>query len=236
MGMDGTLIITGASRGIGLATAKLFLKRGYQIINLSRKPIPLAGAEHIPTDLTSAGWEREFAPRLHKLVKGKQHIALIHNAGLLAKDSMRSIRDEQLRLVMQVNLFAPMQLNRIVLPLMDNGSSIIYVSSTLGEKAIANACSYTVSKHALIGLMRSTCQDLAGEGIHTVCVCPGFTDTDMLREHVGNDAAVLDSLAATVTMGRLVAPEEIAETLYLCARSQVLNGAVIHANLGQIER
>ena len=83
--------------------------------------------------------------------------------------------------------------------------------------------------------MRSTCQDLAGEGIHTVCVCPGFTDTDMLREHVGNDAAVLDSLAATVTMGRLVAPGNSRDPLFVC-RSQVLNGAVIHANLGQIER
>ena len=137
---------------------------------------------------------------------------------------------------MQVNLIAPVQLNRLVLPLMERGSAILYVGSTLSVKAVANTCSYSTSKHALVGLMRATCQDLAGSGIHTACVCPGFTETDMLRELAGHDAAVLDSLAQNVTMGRLIDPVEIAETLYFCARQPVINGATVQANLGQFER
>ena len=129
-----------------------------------------------------------------------------------------------------------MQLNRLVLPLMEPGSAILYVGSTLSVKAVANTCSYSASKHALAGLTRATCQDLAGSGIHTACVCPGFTETDMLRELAGHDAAALDGLAQHVTMGRLIDPAEIAETLYFCARQPVMNGAIVQANLGQIER
>ena len=142
---------------------------------------------------------------------------------------------ERLARVLQINVVAPQQLNRILLARMGSGSAIVYVGSTLGEKAVAGSCSYVVSKHALLGLMRATCQDLAGRGIHTACVCPGFTDTEMLRAHVGQDPAILGSLASGVTFGRLIAPVEVARTILFCAGNPVINGAVIHANLGQVE-
>ncbi len=118
---------------------------------------------------------------------------------------------------------------------MGSGSAIVYVGSTLGEKAVAGSCAYVVSKHALLGLMRATCQDLAGRGIHTACVCPGFTDTEMLRAHVGQDPGILASLARGMTFGRLIEPGEVARTILFCAENPVINGAVIHANLGQVE-
>jgi NAD(P)-dependent dehydrogenase (short-subunit alcohol dehydrogenase family) len=114
------------------------------------------------------------------------------------------------------------------------GSSILYVGSTLGEKAVPNSFSYVTSKHASIGMMRSTCQDLAGTGIHTACINPGFTDTEMLREHVPAD--VMPQIAAMSAFERLIQPEEIAQTLLFAAQSPVINGATINANLGQVER
>jgi len=84
-------------------------------------------------------------------------------------------------------------------------------------------------------MMRATCQDLAGRGIHTACVCPGFTDTEMLRAHVGEDPEILKAIASMSTFDRLVTPAEIATTIKFAADNQVLNGAVIHANLGQKE-
>ena len=84
-------------------------------------------------------------------------------------------------------------------------------------------------------MMRATCQDLAGSGIHTACVCPGFTDTEMLRAHVGDDPEILKSIAGTTTFGRLVEPSEIAATIQFAANNPVINGAVLHANLGQVE-
>ena len=118
---------------------------------------------------------------------------------------------------------------------MNAGSSIVYVGSTLSEKAVPNSYSYVVTKHAMIGMMRATCQDLAGAGIHTACVCPGFTNTEMLRAHVGDSQDVLNSIAAGSTFGRLIEPEEIARTICFAADNPVINGAIIHANLGQLE-
>ena len=94
--------------------------------------------------------------------------------------------------------------------------------------------SYIVSKHALVGMMRATCQDLVGRAIHTACICPGFTDTEMLREHVPTDA--MDGLRSMSAYGRLINPDEIAQMLHWAAHNPVINGAVLHANLGQVER
>mmetsp|Transcript_6836 Transcript_6836/g.11293 ORF Transcript_6836/g.11293 Transcript_6836/m.11293 type:complete len:121 (+) Transcript_6836:250-612(+) len=109
-------------------------------------------------------------------------------------------------------------------------SSIIFIGSTLSEKAVGGTLSYSTSKHAVVGLMRATTQDLFGTGIHTSLVCPGFTDTPMLRKHLGDDA---DSIASNNAYGRLVKPEEIAKLVLTTAHSPALNGSVLHANLGQ---
>ncbi len=231
-----TLVITGASRGIGLATARLFASEGWRVVNISRSPIDLEGAVQLGIDLSDPGWESAQSDELLASVAGSARIALVHNAGLLGKDSVPTLDAAHLARALQVNVIAPQQLNRLLLPVMGAGSSIVYVGSTLGEKAVAGACSYVVSKHALIGLMRATCQDLAGRGIHTACVCPGFTDTEMLRAHVGADEAILGSLAGSMTFGRLISPGEVAETIRFCSLNPVINGSVIHANLGQVER
>jgi NAD(P)-dependent dehydrogenase (short-subunit alcohol dehydrogenase family) len=116
------------------------------------------------------------------------------------------------------------------------GSAILYIGSTLSEKAVAGVFSYVVSKHASVGMMRATCQDLLGQGIHTACICPGITDTEMLQTRVGGDPATLEMLRGMSGEGRLIEPEEIAKVIVMAADQPVLNGAIIHANLGQRER
>ena len=95
--------------------------------------------------------------------------------------------------------------------------------------------SYVISKHAQLGMMRATCQDLMGSGIHTALVCPGFTDTEMLRTHIGTDPEVEQAVASLNSFNRLIDPLEIAELLLWCHQHPVINGAVLHANLGQKE-
>ena len=231
-----TLVITGGSKGIGLATARLFAAEGYRVVNISRSPIALAGAVQLGIDIAEPDWAARHGEAVRAAVAGSETIALVHNAGLLTKDSVANVDAAALHRVLQVNVVACVQLDQLLLPLMGAGSAIVYVGSTLGEKAVAGSCAYVVSKHALIGLMRATCQDLAGRGIHTACVCPGFTDTEMLRAHVGQASEVLEALAGNVTFGRLIEPEEVARTIHFCALNAVINGAVIHANLGQVER
>jgi len=229
-----TLLITGASKGIGLAMARMCLADNYRVVNLSRSPAPDAGIENHAIDLSSSSAESRLKSLLGKVLE-KGEIVLVHNAAKLNSDTANNTTTDDFRDIMDINLIAPHTLNQLVIPFMHTGSSIIYIGSTLSEKAVANTYSYVVSKHAMIGMMRATCQDLAGRGIHTACVCPGFTDTEMLREHVGKDQEVLSSIAAMSTFGRLVSPIEVATTIKFAAENPVINGAVIHANLGQIE-
>ena len=162
-------------------------------------------------------------------------ITIIHSAGLLLKDNIDTVSAKDLHRVMQVNVVAPAELNQLILPSMTTGSAIIYVGSTLSEKAVANSCSYVTSKHAMVGMMRANCQDLSGKGIHTVCVCPGFTKTEMLSDHVGGSQEILTDIASGVTFNRLIEPSEMAATLKFAAENPVMNGSIMHANLGQIE-
>ncbi len=229
------LLISGASSGIGLATASKFLAAGYKVINLSRRPCKLDGVENISVDMSEIGWDKRIEPALSAALEDAGKISLVHNAASLLKDSVADVSVQDMRDVLELNVVVPTILNQLALPKMGEGSSIIYIASTLGTKAVANSCSYVTSKHALVGLMRATCQDLGHRRIHTTAVCPGFTDTEMLRSHIGTEPSVAASIASGITLGRLIQPSEIAETIYFCSENPVVNGAVLHANLGQIE-
>ena len=228
-----TVVISGASKGIGKATAAGFIKTGHLVFNLSRTPADLANIKNIQIDLAGPNAVQEVGSFADSLKPGILH--LVHNAARLTSETVRSDDIDNFRSVININVIAPQILNAALLPKMNAGSSIVYVGSTLSEKAVPNSYSYVVTKHAMIGMMRATCQDLAGSGIHTACVCPGFTNTEMLRAHVGDSQEVLNSIAAGSTFGRLVEPEEIARTICFAADNPVINGAIIHANLGQLE-
>ena len=230
-----TAIITGASVGIGKATAQQFIASDYQVINLSRRSCDVGGVHNLPCDLMDSAAIQSCVDQLLALAQDSESIALVHNASQMRKDSTRDCADEDLRSVLETNVVAINTLNRGLLPLMGSGSSILYVGSTLSEKAVPSSFSYVQSKHAQLGMMRATCQDLMGSGIHTALICPGFTDTEMLRTHLGNDDAVLQSIGGMNSFGRLIEPEEIAGLLHWCHHNPVINGAVLHANLGQKE-
>lgn len=226
------LVITGASRGIGLATAERFLSAGYRVINISRSAAPNPNIVQINADLFEAGWDEAVAEKINAAVAAAEQVALVHNAALQSHGGVDLLDPETLRRVLELNVIAPVTLNRLLLPMMKPGSSIIYIGSTLSFKATANVAAYVISKHALLGLMRSTCQDMGSSGIHTACVCPGFTDTEMLRGYGGE---IVEQLAQASTLGRLVQPAEIAESVYFCASNPAVNGATLRADLGLIE-
>ena len=232
--MTALAIVTGASAGIGLATARCFLDGGHAVANLSRRPCPLAEATHIPCDLADPAFVDAVREPLRPLLASAERIALVHNASRLANDTAAATPSAALRAVLEVNVVAVNALNQLVLPHMKPGSCILFVGSTLAEKAVPGSFSYVLSKHAQVGMMRATCQDLAGTGVHTACVCPGFTDTEMLRQHVPPEA--MEAVRGMSAFGRLIDPAEIAQALAWAAGAPVLNGSVIHANLGQVER
>lgn len=233
--MKKLLIITGASRGIGKATAGLFKSNDWQVINLARQICDLDSVINLSVDLTDLRFMEFIEVDMFKYLKSAEQICLVHNSCVYDKGTVATIDPKKFRSILEVNLVAPLILNRLIVPYMKAGSSIVYMGSTLSEKAVANSAPYVISKHASVGMMRATCQDLVTQQIHTACVCPGFTETEMLKQHVGSDPALLEHLSARVGAHRLIQPTEIADLVLYVANNPVLNGSVLHANLGQIE-
>ena len=231
-----TAIITGASVGIGCATALAFLNEGFAVFNLARRACPIEEVTNISCDLASAVAADNAIDRLVQAIAGSTEVALVHNASQMRKDSADNCASDSLQQVLLTNVIAVNSLNQRLLPLLPRSSSVLYIGSTLAEKAVPGAFSYVVSKHAQLGMMRATCQDLMGRGIHTAMICPGFTDTEMLRTHLGNDPDITAAIAGMNSFDRLIEPGEIAELIRWAHHNPVINGAVLHANLGQRER
>ncbi|MEM1111335.1 MAG: SDR family oxidoreductase [Pseudomonadota bacterium] len=230
-----TAIITGASVGIGRETAARFLDSGFAVFNLARRPCPLEGATSIRCDLADPASITDTCDQLAEAVATSDSVALVYNASQMLKDSATECQSDSLRAVLETNIVGINSVNQALLSKLPTTSSVLYVGSTLSEKAVANSFSYVTSKHAQLGMMRATCQDLMGSGIHTAMICPGFTDTEMLRTHIGTDPEVEQSIADMNAFKRLIRPDEIAELIHWAHHNPVINGAVLHANLGQKE-
>lgn len=224
-------IITGASRGIGLATAEKFLQEGYRVINISRSACPISGVVSIPADFS-------MPLDIEKLTSGLQaaigqdvsSMTLIHNAGVSLRDSVNTVTQETFERVMRTNVEVPRILNRLVLPMMPchAGSSILYVGSTLSYVGAPESFSYTISKHAILGMMRASAKDLAPQGIHSACICPSFTDTEMLGAlFPGQQMTDLVS-----SFGALITPAAIAKALFFAASMPECNGLLLPVDKG----
>lgn len=232
--MTNILIISGASRGIGAAIADCFLAHQWQVMNLSRSKSKNQRVQSIPVDFANLATLAKKITLLDTQLANANRICLIHNASRLIHDTIQEIPLISFQETLTVNLMAPNLLNQRIIPHMKTGSSILYIGSTVSEMAVPNIASYIISKHAMVGMMRATCQDLHAKGIHTTCICPGFTDTEMLREYIANDQERRAALEKRNAGQRLIHPKEIAELAWFCANNSVINGSVTHANLGQI--
>jgi len=230
--MNNYLIITGGSYGIGLGIAEYFLEQQYKVINLSRTPCLLSGVINFEVDLAESGFEKNLLDLLPLLAEASK-ITLVHNACRLGIiDTVENVEPTILREMLEVNIVSPVILNKLIIPKMKEGSSIIYIGSTLSTRATAGALSYVTAKHAMVGLMKMTCQDLWNTGVHTACICPGFTDTPGAKRYqtIPNQEDKWKSFQT-----RLIQPEEVATTVYFVANNPVVNGTLLMTDLGQKE-
>ncbi len=228
-------VVTGASAGIGAAIAARFVADGARVFGLARRPCAVAGVQSLGVDLADPAAIDALLRELLEALPSTAELHLVHNAAVMPRDSVLGFESASVGRALQVNLIAPMHLSSGLIPRMAPGSSIIYIGSTLSEKAVPGRATYVTSKHGLVGLMRATVQDLFGRGIHSACICPGSTDTEMLRPLLDADPEFREAVLRMVSFGRLVEPEEIADLVACVARSPALNGALLHANLGQRE-
>jgi NAD(P)-dependent dehydrogenase (short-subunit alcohol dehydrogenase family) len=237
-----TLLLTGASRGIGHATVKRFSAAGWRVITCSRHPFPEncpweAGPEdHIQVDLSDPQNTDEAIAETKRRLDGELH-ALVNNAAISPKaaggkrlgalDTARDVWQH----VFQVNFFAPIMLAR---GLMDElkaaNGAVVNVTSIAGSRVHPFAgAAYGTSKAALAALTREMASDFGRLGIRVNAIAPGEIDTAILSP--GTEEIVDHQ----IPMHRLGTPDEVAKIIYvLCTEtSSYVNGAEIHINGGQ---
>jgi NAD(P)-dependent dehydrogenase (short-subunit alcohol dehydrogenase family) len=235
-----TLILTGASRGIGHATVKRFASAGWRVITCSRHAFPencpwAAGPEdHIQVDLADPeDTRRAIAEMRERLTDGKLH-ALVNNAGISPKGDARlhtlTTAPEVWRQVFEVNLFSTIWLAQgLVAELAAAHGAIVNVTSIAGGRVHPFAGSaYATSKAALAALTREMAADLGPLGIRVNAIAPGEIDTAILSPGT-------EKLVESIPLRRLGAPEEVAKAIYyLCTeQSSYVTGAELHINGGQ---
>jgi NAD(P)-dependent dehydrogenase (short-subunit alcohol dehydrogenase family) len=237
-----TLLLTGASRGIGHATVKRFSAAGWRVITCSRHPFPEncpweAGPEdHIQVDLADPASTDAAIVEIKQRLHGELH-ALVNNAAISPKAEagkrLGSIgtKRETWQHVFRVNFFAPIMLARGLLDeLKAARGSVVNVTSIAGSRVHPFAgAAYATSKAALAALTREMAFDFGPLGVRVNAIAPGEIDTAMLSP--GTEEIV----AHQIPMHRLGTPDEVAKIIYvLCTEtSSYVNGAEIHINGGQ---
>jgi NAD(P)-dependent dehydrogenase (short-subunit alcohol dehydrogenase family) len=238
-----TLLLTGASRGIGHATVKRFSAAGWRVLTCSRHAFPencpweMGPEDHIQVDLADPGnTEAAIREIKNRLPDGELH-ALVNNAAISPKangGTRLSSIDTTLdvwRHVFRVNFFAPIMLARgLIEELKATKGSVVNVTSIAGSRVHPFAgAAYATSKAALASLTREMASDFGPLGIRVNAIAPGEIDTAILSP--GTDQIV----ARQIPMHRLGTPDEVAKIIYvLCTEtSSYVNGAEIHINGGQ---
>jgi NAD(P)-dependent dehydrogenase (short-subunit alcohol dehydrogenase family) len=237
-----TLILTGASRGIGHATVKRFSSAGWRVITCSRHAFPencpwAAGPEdHIQVDLSDPeDTLRAVGEMRERLTDGRLH-ALVNNAGISPKGEggtrLTTLTTEMAawRQVFEVNLFATIWLARGLLEELARAhGAIVNVTSIAGGRVHPFAGSaYATSKAALAALTREMAADFGPLGVRVNAIAPGEIDTAILSPGT-------EKLVEQIPLRRLGLPEEVAKAIYyLCTdQSSYVTGAELHINGGQ---
>ncbi len=222
-----TVLITGASRGIGCETAKKFGKKGYRVaINYNHSEgaanalrdsiVELGGcAEVFRADVSDENQVKQMIGDINAKLGGID--ILVNNAGVAPKQALfTDFSAEDVKSVFDINVFGMMNCARNVIPHMVNKKwgSIINISSIWGICGGSCEVLYSSSKAAVIGFTKALAKELAPSGINVNCVAPGMVDTDM-NAHLSKED--IDAFCQEVPLGRVGTPADVAEAVLFLA-------------------
>ena len=229
-----TVLITGASRGIGASCARIFAENGWKVYMNCRKNAEmlydmqkeLENSEVLVFDVSDKKAVTES-------LEGITFDWLVNNAGVALFSPFDAVTEEQEKALYGVNLFGVLNCTRALLPAMIRRKSgcIINVSSMWGETGGSCEVDYSAAKGALISFTKALAKEVGPSDIRVNCVCPGVIDTDM-NAHLS--VADIDALTDEIPLERLGNADDVAEAVYFLAseKASYITGAVLDVNGG----
>jgi 3-oxoacyl-[acyl-carrier protein] reductase len=246
-------VVTGASRGIGLAISRRLAGEGAGVLMVARTEGPLRaaaeeiGADWLAADVTDPESDDRIVATCAEQMGGID--VLVNNAGTSSVVGLEDLTDDEWRAQFEVNVMASMRLMRAAAPRMAErgGGRIVNVASSSGKRPSQTNVAYAVAKAAQLSLSRAFADAYAKDGVLVNAVAPGPVATDLWTGDGGmaDQAAraqgrtrdeVLEATAARVPLGRMGTPEEIADVVvFLCSqRASVVTGAAWSADGGSV--
>lgn len=222
-----TVLITGASSGIGAAIAIEFAEAGWSVMAAGRDEGRLEEVADVSENISTWAGELIESEDCDELIADTLDEfgaidCLVNSAGILPRGNAEETSDDEWRNTMAINLDVPFYLSRAAIPsLTKTEGSIINISSFWGLRAGPRALAYCVSKGGLIQLTRAMALDYAAAGIRVNAICPGGVDTPMLAEAAVDADTDVDSFLSMVAEGspnkRIADPSDIAALVLFLA-------------------
>ncbi|MGB3051542.1 MAG: SDR family oxidoreductase [Polyangiales bacterium] len=230
---EGTVVVTGATRGIGRATVDAILARGGKVVAIASDERLLGALQaSAPNRIRALAADLEDLDRISEVASGAIDAfgsvdGLVNCAGIARYEPVGAIGLDSVEAQLRVNLVAPLLLSQaLAVHFRVRGGSIVNVSSTLSERVAPHTVVYAATKAALNAVTKGLALELAPAGVRVNAVLPGGVETDMLRtprlrpgetldpaEIEARVASELDGLAALHPLGRLGTPEEVAAVI-----------------------
>ena len=237
-------MITGGTRGIGKAIAKIFSDNGYDLIinyvsdktDLTKLENDLKNNNEILFVRANVGELNSVEEAVKKAIEkfGKIDV-LVNNAGITRDNLIMRMKEEEFDEVINTNLKGTFNVTKSVVPYMmkKREGRIVNISSVVGVSGNAGQCNYAASKAGIIGFTKSIAKELASRNILVNAVAPGFIDTDMTE--CLNDK-VKESINNQIPLKRMGTPEEIAKAVYFLASSDntYITGQVLNIDGGML--
>lgn len=231
-------VVTGASRGLGLAIARVAAARGDKVALIARSDEVHARAQEIgPTamglvaDVTDAASATQACAEVAERWGGID--VLVNNAGLHRGGLLGSLAQDDWQAVLDTNLSGPLNFVRGAVPHMRDGGSVVNIGAVVGLRGFAGDAAYGASKAGLAGLTQVLAVELARSGVRVNLVIPGMISTEMTA---GISARAKSKLVAGIPLGREGTAEELADVVWWVAGSSYMTGSIISNDGGLLCR